>query len=135
MSTNKSISYLLCNKSIIVNLYKLHFLFFHFSFQPNKRVFFPSIFPSLQPNTHKGKLNIFHPPTFPSSHFSSPPTKRTLSLKTYNQRPLQVLRLENEEENCVRYRIMENFAIPLWLRLQSKASLLALLGFVKPSCV
>ena len=135
MSTNKSISYLLCNKGIIVNLYKLLFLSSHFSFQPNKRVFHPPTFPSLQPNTHKGKLNIFHPPTFPSSHFSSPPTKRTLSLKTYNQRPLQVLRLENEEENCVRYRIMENFAIPLWLRLQSKASLLALLGFVKPSCV
>ena len=63
MSTNKSISYLLCNKGIIVNLYKLHFLSSHFSFQPNKRVFRPPTFPSLQPNTHEGKLNIFHPPT------------------------------------------------------------------------
>ena len=34
----------------MVNLYKLLFLSSHFSFQPNKRV--------------------FHPPTFPSSHFS-----------------------------------------------------------------
>ena len=57
MSTNKSISYLLCNKGIIVNLYKLHFLSSHFSFQANKRV--------------------FHPPTFPSSYFSIPPTKHT----------------------------------------------------------
>ena len=65
MSTNKSISYLLCNKDIIVNLYKLHFLSSHFSFQPNKRVFYPPIFSSLQPNTHKEKLNIFHSPTFP----------------------------------------------------------------------
>ena len=47
MSTNKFISYPLCNKGIIVNLYKLHFLSSHFSFQPNKRVFHPSIFPSL----------------------------------------------------------------------------------------
>ena len=87
MSTNKSISYLLCNKGIIINLYKLHFLSSHFSFQPNKRVFHPSTFPSLQPNTHKGKLNIFHPPTFPSSYnflsfyFSTPPTKQTLNEK------------------------------------------------------
>ena len=64
MSTNKSISYLLYNKSIIVNLYKLLFLSSHFSFQPNKRVFYPPTFPSLKPNTHKEKLNIFHPPTF-----------------------------------------------------------------------
>ena len=65
MSTNKSISYLLCNKGIIVNLYKLHFPTFPFS---------------LQPNTQEGKLNIFYPPTFPSSHFSTPLTKWTLSL-------------------------------------------------------
>ena len=78
------ISYLLCNKGIIVNLYKLYFLSSHFSFQPNKRVFHPLTFSSLQPNTHEGKLNIFHHLTFPfshnfpSSHFSTPPTKRTL---------------------------------------------------------
>ena len=50
MSTNKSISYILSNKSIIVNLYKLHFPSFPFSLQPNKRVF--------QPPT------IFYTPTF-----------------------------------------------------------------------
>ena len=49
MSTNKSISYLLCNKGIIVNLYKLHFLFSHFS-----------TFPSLQPNTHLSKAHAQH---------------------------------------------------------------------------
>ena len=86
MSINKSIFYQLCKKGLIVNLYKLLFLSSHFSFQPNKRVFHPPTFPSLQPNTHEGKLNIFHPPTFPSSHnfpsfhFSTPPTKRTLNL-------------------------------------------------------
>ena len=31
MSINKSISYTLCNKGIIANLYKLYFLFPHFS--------------------------------------------------------------------------------------------------------
>ena len=85
MSTNKSIFYLLCNKGIIVNLYKSHFLSSHFSFQPNKRVFYSSTFSPLQPNTHEGKLNIFHPPTFLSSHFSTPPTKRTLSVYKYIQ--------------------------------------------------
>ena len=64
MSTNKSIFYLLCNKGMIINLYKPHFLSSHFSFQSNKRVFYPSTFSPLQPNTHKGKLNIFYPPTF-----------------------------------------------------------------------
>ena len=85
ISTNKSISCLLCNKGIIVNLYKLYFSFFSFSLQPNKRVFHPPTFPSLQPNTQEGKLNIFHFPTFPSSHnflsfhLSTPLTKQTLS--------------------------------------------------------
>ena len=55
MSINKSISYILCNKGIIVNLYKLHFPSFHFSLQPNKRVFHLSTFPPLQPNTQEGK--------------------------------------------------------------------------------
>ena len=68
MSINKSIFYLLCNKGIRVNLYKLHFLFSHFSLQLNKSVFNPSTFPPLQPNTYKRKLNIFYPPTFPPSH-------------------------------------------------------------------
>ena len=53
MSINKYISYILCNKGIRVNLYKLQFLSSHFSLQPNKRVFHPFTFPPLQPNTHK----------------------------------------------------------------------------------
>ena len=58
MSTNKFISYLLCNKGIIVNLYKLHFLSSHFSFQSNKRVFYLPTFPPVQPKTHEGKLRL-----------------------------------------------------------------------------
>ena len=86
MSTNKYISYLLCNKSIIINLYKLYFPSFHFSLKPNKRVFHSFTFPPLQPNTQEGKLNIFYPFTFlsshnfPSSHFSTSLTKRTLNV-------------------------------------------------------
>ena len=84
---NKKICYffVLFNVNIIVNLYQFHFLSSHFSFQPNKRVFHPSIFPSLQPNINEGKLNFFYPPTFPSSHnflpsyFSTIQTKRILS--------------------------------------------------------
>ena len=59
MSTNKSISYILCNNDIIVNLYKLHFLSSHFYFQPNKRVFHLSTFSPLHPNTHEEKPNFF----------------------------------------------------------------------------
>ena len=65
MSKNKCIFYLLCNKGIIVNLYKLYFSSYPFSLQPNKRVFHPLTFPPFQPNTQEGKLNIFYPPTFP----------------------------------------------------------------------
>ena len=69
---------LLYNKDKIVNLYKLHFPSSPFSFQPNKKVFHPPTFAPLQPNIHEGKPNLFYPPTnFPSSHFSTPPTKRT----------------------------------------------------------
>ena len=76
MSANKFIFYILCNKGIIVNLYKLHFSSFPFSLQPNKKVFHPPTFPPLQLNTQEGKPNIFYPPTnFPSSHFSTPPTR------------------------------------------------------------
>ena len=88
MSINKSISYILYNKGIIVNLYKLHFLSFIFSLQSNKRGFHPSTFQSLQPNTQKGKSYILYSPTFPSSHnflffyFFTPPTEGTLSLRT-----------------------------------------------------
>ena len=101
MSINKYISYLLCNKSIIVNFYKLHFPSFPFSPQPNKRVFHPPTFPLLQPNTQERKLNIFHPSTFlfshnfPSSYFSTPPTNRTL--KTNSQR-----QLTNESLSCTK---------------------------------
>ena len=81
MSLNKSISYILCNKDIIVNLYKLHFLSSHFSPQPNKSIFHLPTFPPLQPNTHERKPNIFYPSTnFLSFHFFTPPTKRTLKL-------------------------------------------------------
>ena len=52
MSTNKSISYILINKNIIVNLYKLHFLSSHFSLQLNKKVFHPLTFSPLQPNIY-----------------------------------------------------------------------------------
>ena len=78
MSTNKSISYILCNKDIIVNLYKLHFPSLPFSFQPNKRVFHSLTFLPLQSNTEEGKLNIFYPPTifhyptFPLLHPNGP---------------------------------------------------------------
>ena len=58
---------LLYNKNIIVNLYKLYFLSYHFSLQPNKKVFHPPTFPPLQPNTHEGKQNLFYPPIFLSN--------------------------------------------------------------------
>ena len=58
MNINKSISYTLCNKGIIANLYKLYFVSSHFSHQLNKRVFHPPTFPPLHPSTHKGKLRI-----------------------------------------------------------------------------
>ena len=89
MSTNKSISSILCNKGIIVNLYKLHFLSFHFSFQPNKRVFHPLTFPPLQPNTQERKLNIFyppiifHPPTFLLFQPNGPLEFRGVKLKHF----------------------------------------------------
>ena len=78
MSVNISISYILYNKNIKVNLYKLHFPSSHFSLQLKKKVFHPPIFPPLQPNTHKEKPNLFYSLTFPSSHFSTSPTKQTL---------------------------------------------------------
>ena len=60
MSVNIFISYILYNKDIIVNLYKLHFSTSHFSLQPNNK--------------------FFHSPTFPSSRFSTLSTKRTLKV-------------------------------------------------------
>ena len=73
MITNKSISYLLCNKGIIVNLYKLHFLSSHFSFQPNKKVFHSSTFSSLQPKHNERKLDIFYPLFFTLPLIFHPP--------------------------------------------------------------
>ena len=67
MSTNNFV-YILFNKDIKVNLYKLHFLYSHFSLQPNKRLFHPFTFSPLQPNTYEEKLNLFYHSTFPSSH-------------------------------------------------------------------
>ena len=64
MSTNKSISYILCDKGIIVNLYKFHFPSFSFFLQPNKRIFHPPTFSPLQSNTQEKKPNIFYLPTF-----------------------------------------------------------------------
>ena len=59
MSTSKSISYILCNKGIIVNLYKLYVPSSHFSLQPNKRVFHPPIFPPLQPSMQTAPKGVF----------------------------------------------------------------------------
>ena len=71
---------LLYNKNIIVNLYKLHFSFSHFSFQPNKKVFHLLTF-SISSTKHTWEKTksfqsshfftlplIFHPPTFPLLH-------------------------------------------------------------------
>ena len=53
-------------------LYKLHFLFSHFSFQPNKIFFHPFTYPSFKPNTYERKLNLFYPPTFLSLQLNRP---------------------------------------------------------------
>ena len=63
----------------MVNLYQLYFSSSHFLSQPNKKVFRPFTFIPFQPNTNEGKLNLFYPPTFPSSHFSTPSSKQSLS--------------------------------------------------------
>ena len=87
MNINKFISQLLCNKDIIVNLHKLHFLFLPFSLQSNKRVFHHLTFPPLQPNTKEEKLNIFHPLTFSLPYPNGALGKATLVLyKVTNQR-------------------------------------------------
>ena len=59
MSTNKFIFYILCNKDIIVNLYKLHFPSFLF-FSPTKQKSFLSSHFSTPPTKHvRGKTIIF----------------------------------------------------------------------------
>ena len=82
---NKSISYLLCNNGIRVNLYKLYFLSSYF-FLTKQKSFSLSHF-SILPTKHiQGKTKFFLP-----SHFSTPPTKRTLKEEIqnndYHQRP------------------------------------------------
>ena len=80
MRINKFISYILCNKGIIVNLYKLHVLSFPF-LSPTKQKSFLSSHFSTPPTKHiRGKTTIFsilslfhpptifHPPTFPLLH-------------------------------------------------------------------
>ena len=79
MIINKFIFYLLCNKSIIVNLHKLHFPSFPFSLQPNKRVFHLPTLSPLQPNTQERKTKYF-----PSSHFSIIPQFFIFSLFHYS---------------------------------------------------
>ena len=82
----KKLFLILCNRGTRVILYKLYFLCFHFSSQPNKWVFHLSIFLLLKPITQEWKLNLFYPftflsfPHFLSTHFFTPPTKRTLRL-------------------------------------------------------
>ena len=56
---NKFIYYILYNMGIRVNLYKLHILSFHFSYQSNKIFFYPSTFSLLQPNTNGGNYIFF----------------------------------------------------------------------------
>ena len=74
MRINKFISYILCNKGIIINLHKLHFPSFPF-FSPTKQKSFLSSHFSTLPTKHiRGKttiffiLSFFHPPTFPLLH-------------------------------------------------------------------
>ena len=58
MRLNKVVSYILCNKDIIVNLYKLHFLSSHFSLNQTKVFSTLSFFhPSNQ--THMRENQIF----------------------------------------------------------------------------
>ena len=82
---------LLYNKNIIVNLYKLYFPSSLFSLNQTKRFSTLSLFhPSNQTHMRENQifsiLPLFYPPTnFSSSHFSTPPTKRTLKL-LYKQR-------------------------------------------------
>ena len=68
MSTKKIISYILCNKGIRINLYKLHFLSFNLSPQPNKRIFHPSHFFTPTTKHIQGKIKIFYHSTFSSSY-------------------------------------------------------------------
>ena len=85
MSVNISISYILYNKDIIVNLYKLYFPSSIFLSNQIKKFSAPPTFLPLQPNTYEGKPNLFYPPTnFPSSHFSTSPTKQTLIFQKKN---------------------------------------------------
>ena len=66
MSKNKFISYILCNKGIIVNLYKLYFYFLTFLFSQLKEFFILTLFhPSNQTHfypsnqTHEEKIKYY----------------------------------------------------------------------------
>ena len=59
------------NRVMKVNLYKLHFPSFYFSFQRNKRIFYSSNFLPPKPNTMK-KFSIFYFPTFSSLQPNKP---------------------------------------------------------------
>ena len=77
ISTNKFISYLLCNKGIIVNLYKLYFSILPLFFSIKQKSFSPSHFFTLPTKYTRGKTKyflsfhffifslIFHPFIFP----------------------------------------------------------------------
>ena len=72
-------TYILYNKDIIVNLYKLHFPSSPFSLQPNKKNFHSSNQTYTRENQIFYILPLFHPPiNFPSFYFSTPLTKWTL---------------------------------------------------------
>ena len=80
--------FFLSNKDMIVNLYKLYFLSFHFPSQSNKKNFYLSTFHhSNQTQMRKIKFFLFshffiHSP-FLTSHFSTSPIKWTLNLLIY----------------------------------------------------
>ena len=84
MRINKFISYLLCNKGIVVNLHKLHFSFFSFFSPTTQKIFLSSHFFTSSTKHIRGKtkyFSFFH--NFLSSHFSTPSSKRSLSLSCF----------------------------------------------------
>ena len=84
MRINKFISYLLCNKGIVVNLHKLHFSSFSF-FSPTKQKSFLSSHFSTPSTKHIREKTKYFPSfhNFLSSHFSTPSSKRSLSLSCF----------------------------------------------------
>ena len=104
MSINKYISYLVCNKGIIVNLYKLNFPSFHFFSQTKQKSFSPSHF-STPPTKHtRGKTKYF-----PSSHFSILPQFSTLPIfHSSNQtKPNDLLKKKNKVIDITRILFLD----------------------------